>query len=101
MANMTPFRGPSMDVGTAYEVGYADALGLAVFAYRTDQTAYASRVPQPARNCIDADGWMVENYGRTNNLMMIGAANLAPNRPVYPTWQDAALAIKKWTRGKG
>ncbi|KAF4620154.1 hypothetical protein G7Y89_g14670 [Cudoniella acicularis] len=27
LANMTPFRGPSMDVGTAYEMGAASALG--------------------------------------------------------------------------
>ena len=33
IANMTPFRGPSADVGTAYEMGFARALGLPVFAY--------------------------------------------------------------------
>lgn len=101
MANMTPFRGPSMDVGTAYEIGYADALGLPVFAYSTDQTTYASRVPQPARNYIDADGWAVENFGLTDNLMMIGAASLAPDRPVYPSWRDAVLAIEKWVCANG
>jgi len=93
LANMTPFRGPSMDVGTAYEIGYADALGLPVFAYSTDQTTYTSRVLQPARNHIDANGWTVENFGLTDNLMMVGAASLAPDRPVYPTWQEAVLAI--------
>lgn len=94
MANMTPFRGPSMDVGTAYEIGYADALGLPIFAYSTDQNAYESRVAQPAQHRIDADGWTVEDFGLTDNLMMVGAASLAPDRPVYPTWQDAVLAIK-------
>ena len=96
MANMTLFRGPSMDVGIAYEIGYADALGLAVFAYSSNQTAYASRVPQPARHCIDTDGWTVEDFGLTDNLMMVGAASLAPDRPVYPTWRDAVLAIENW-----
>jgi len=69
-----------MDVGTAYEVGYADALELAVFAYSTDRTVYASRVPQPMRKCVDAHGWAVEDFGLTDNLMMIGAASLTPDR---------------------
>ncbi len=33
IANITPFRGPSADVGTAYEMGFAHALGKVVFAY--------------------------------------------------------------------
>lgn len=28
IANITPFRGPSADVGTAYEMGFGRALGL-------------------------------------------------------------------------
>ncbi len=98
LANMTPFRGPSMDVGTAYEIGYADALRLPVFAYSNDRTTYASRVPQPAQNGLDADGWTIEDFGLTDNLMMIGAAGLAPARPIYPTWQDAVRAVAGWTR---
>ena len=31
IANLTPFRGPSADVGTVYEVGFARALGLLIF----------------------------------------------------------------------
>ena len=31
IANLTPFRGPSADVGTAYEIGFAHALGKKVF----------------------------------------------------------------------
>jgi nucleoside 2-deoxyribosyltransferase len=33
IANITPFRGPSADVGTVYEMGFAHALGKRVFAY--------------------------------------------------------------------
>lgn len=33
IANLTPFRGPSADVGTAYELGFARALGRPVFGY--------------------------------------------------------------------
>lgn len=36
LANMTPFRGPSMDVGTAYEMGAGAALGKVVVGYTLD-----------------------------------------------------------------
>src|ERR1700755_3447564 len=35
VANLTPFRGPSADVGTVYEVGLARGLGLKIFGYAT------------------------------------------------------------------
>ena len=33
IVNLTPFRGPSADVGSAYEMGFMRALGRPVFAY--------------------------------------------------------------------
>src|SRR5687768_8912058 len=33
IANITPFRGPSMDAGTAFEIGFCAARKLPVFAY--------------------------------------------------------------------
>ena len=42
VADLTPFRGISADVGTVYEVAYALALGLPVFAY--------TGAPAPARD---------------------------------------------------
>src|SRR5262245_42850299 len=33
LANLTPFRGPSADAGTIYEVGYARALGKVIVGY--------------------------------------------------------------------
>lgn len=33
IASLEPFRGPGMDSGTAFEVGFAKALGKPVFAY--------------------------------------------------------------------
>jgi nucleoside 2-deoxyribosyltransferase len=43
IANLTPFRGPSADVGTVYEVGFARALGLKIFGYATTATAFLDR----------------------------------------------------------
>ena len=33
IANMEPFRGPSMDVGTAFEMGYATRADIPIFGY--------------------------------------------------------------------
>lgn len=62
IANMTPFRGPSTDVGTAWEIGYAYARGLPVFAYTNSAVHYGERVT--------ADGMVVEAFDLADNLML-------------------------------
>src|SRR4051794_40570148 len=64
VANMTPFRGPSMDVGTAVEIGFIFALGRPVFGYTNVVGDYSTRVI--------ADGWQVEDFGFADNLMCEG-----------------------------
>lgn len=65
IANLTPFRGPSMDVGTAVEMGYALGRGIPVFGYTNVATDYRDRV--------DAEpGWLVEDFGFVDNLMCEG-----------------------------
>jgi len=65
IANMTPFRGPSMDVGTAVEVGYAYARGLPVFGYTNIADDYDVRAA--------ADGMTIEAFGMCDNLMCEGS----------------------------
>jgi nucleoside 2-deoxyribosyltransferase len=65
IANLTPFRGPSMDVGTAVEIGYLHARGKRVFGYTNEPRDYARRVA--------ADGLLVEDFGLCDNLMIEGA----------------------------
>src|SRR3984893_9165146 len=43
-ANLTPFRGPGADAGTAYELGYMAARGKLCLGYSNDPTSYAERV---------------------------------------------------------
>jgi nucleoside 2-deoxyribosyltransferase len=65
IANLTPFRGPSADVGTAVEMGYAFGAGKAVFGYTNVATDYCERV----------DGepdWVVEDFEFADNLMVEG-----------------------------
>ena len=44
LANMSPFRGAGMDGGTAFEMGYMDALGKPVYAYTHGKATYIERV---------------------------------------------------------
>lgn len=83
VANMTPFRGPGMDGGTAFEMGFMKALGRPVFAYTNAHGDYAARVaacyggdlPRDAEGRMrDPNGWIVEDFAMTDNLMMAGAA---------------------------
>ena len=49
IANLTPFRGVSMDSGTAFEVGFMRALGRPVFGYTNVVPDYADRALYSAR----------------------------------------------------
>jgi nucleoside 2-deoxyribosyltransferase len=65
LANLTPFRGPSADAGTVYEIGFGRALGLKLFGYSAVAGDYASRVRR-----YEADGLTVEDFGLIENLMI-------------------------------
>ncbi len=67
VANMTPFRGPSMDVGTAVEIGYLHGRGTPVFGYTNVAGGYAERVAP--------DGHTVEEFGLPDNLMAPGVVH--------------------------
>ncbi len=106
IANLTPFRGPSADVGTVYEVGFARALGLAVFGYATVATPFLDRtlaICGPGATA-DADGawWdghglLVEQFGLFDNLMIeagligSGGALLVEDVPPGQGWRDLAV----------
>lgn len=67
LANISPFRGPSVDCGTAFEIGYARALGKIVVAYTDQNTLYKQRVIH--------DGLVIEDFGMVDNLMIHGAVD--------------------------
>ena len=87
VANMVRFRGPGMDGGTAFEMGYMRGLGKPVFAYYDAAPFYGNAVPAglyPDRvrrfhgqhtddASVDVDGLLIESFGMADNLMMIGA----------------------------
>ena len=71
--NLTPFRGPSADAGTVFELGYMTALGKPVFAYTNAVGDLLQRIPDAARHATswrDATGMMIEDFGLADNLMI-------------------------------
>src|SRR5246127_3097326 len=79
IANLTPFRGPGADAGTVYELGYMAGRGKFCLAYSNDPAVYADRVREFTEvisrdgRLVDALGLAVEDFGLTDNLMMIHA----------------------------
>ena len=100
IANLTPFRGPGADAGTVYELGYMAARGKFCLGYSNDPAIYADRVRRStevtaqAGHLVDADGLTVEDFGHTDNLMMIhaldlyGAPLVLPRAKPVDIWHD-------------
>lgn len=75
IANCTPFRGVSMDSGTAYEIGFMRALGRPVFAYSCAPSTLAERSAAYRQAGIltcdcDRSDVEIENFGHVENLMI-------------------------------
>jgi nucleoside 2-deoxyribosyltransferase len=100
IANLTPFRGPSADAGTVYELGYMAASGRLCLGYSNDPALYADRVARftAVERCddrlIDAERLTVENFCLPDNLMMIHALDLygcplvVPRTAPADIWHD-------------
>jgi nucleoside 2-deoxyribosyltransferase len=84
VVNVVPFRGSDPDAGTAFEVGYAHALGKPVYLWTEDRSTAAQRVEhhygplhtRPDGMLADNDGVMVENFGGPVNLMLVSPAKV-------------------------
>jgi nucleoside 2-deoxyribosyltransferase len=82
IANLTPFRGPGADAGTVYELGYMAGRGKLCLGYSNDPSLYAERAGRgsalktDAGRLVDGQGLTVENFGLSDNLMMIHALDL-------------------------
>lgn len=86
LANMTPFRGISMDIGTGFEMGYAEGQKKPVFAYTDDMSLYETRCPQ--------DGLLVEAFDMVDNLMVHSCP-----RGIYSSAEEAAREMAIWFAG--
>ena len=104
-ANMVRFRGPSMDVGTAFEMGYMRGANKAVFAYYDAEPfygeaeapgLYADRVrahyPTNETGKKDVHGQSIEQFEMADNLMMIGALESGAGE-IAESFEQAVLSI--------
>ena len=98
IANLTPFRGPSADAGTVYELGYMAGRGKLCFAYSNDPASYRERVAQlydvtetHGGPHVDPEGLTVEDFGWPDNLMMIHALDLRGAPLVTPAVRPADI----------
>ena len=96
--NLSPFRGPEADTGTAFELGFLTALGTPCYGYTNHPLDYLDRVlaTGPAlydvqsRRWCDGEGLAIEDFGNADNLML-DAALRAGGHPVLRS--DAALPL--------
>ncbi len=70
LANVTPFRGVSADVGTAFEMGYLFGRGCPVWGYTSHAADYA--VLASTAGVVDDGELLVEAFGLADNLMLEG-----------------------------
>lgn len=72
LANLNDFRGHEPDSGTAFELGFAAALGKPVWAFLADIRPLRAQLG----GAQDALGWTVEDFGLPRNLMLATSARL-------------------------
>ncbi|SDV50166.1 nucleoside 2-deoxyribosyltransferase [Chitinasiproducens palmae] len=81
LANVNNFRGAEPDSGTAFEIGFAAALGKPVWAYMDEAGTLVDQLRYPENSdkagvAIDRDGFVVEDFGLPRNLMLACAATV-------------------------
>jgi len=82
IANLTPFRGVSADVGTVFEMGFMAALGKPVLGYSNSPQSFRHRLEDHFIGKIQLradgqlagpDGLAIEDFDMFDNLMLHGA----------------------------
>ena len=94
VANMSPFRGPNMDAGTAFEIGYAHAHGKLIVGYTNDNRDIIERVTEfyqghttkSGEETRDPDGNLIEDFEGPENLMV--------TCPVIDVVDDFEIAVR-------
>lgn len=99
IANLTPFRGPSADAGTVFELGYMAARKKLCFGYSNDPRPYGERA-RAWKNQTHATALgepadiAVEEFGLCDNLMIAQTLIAAGHPMVVPVaaptdiWRD-------------
>ena len=104
IANMSPFRGPSLEAGTALEIGLMLGLNKPVVGYSLDNEDYAKRLMrlhdvfdlplnEDSGDLQAPDGLLVENFGLVDSALVTGAVQSAK----MPVSEDFEIAVR-WGR---
>ncbi|CAH8207913.1 hypothetical protein VAE122_2960222 [Vibrio aestuarianus] len=79
IANLTPFRGASADVGTVYEVGMAKGLRKVILGYTHDERKFLQRnIDELSKVSVkdglyrDQNNMAIEDFNLVDNLMIDG-----------------------------
>jgi len=77
IANVSPFRGPSMDIGTSFELGFMKALGKPIFCYTNTCQHFMMRTRKFCNNGeyntevqVDENKNRFEEFITVDNLMI-------------------------------
>ena len=102
ICNLTPFRGPSADAGTVFELGLMVGLRKRVFAYTNDASDYARRVgsalPDDHRDRRrDQSDMAIEDFGNVDNLMLEWAVRESSGHPIVRHGANAAELYRDLT----
>jgi nucleoside 2-deoxyribosyltransferase len=116
IAHLTPFRGPSADSGTIFELGYMAARGKICAGYTNRCDSYADRIeraPGVAPDSgglvnLDCEGHLIEDFGLPDNLMIahaleaFGQPMMAPDMEPADVWRDLTQFEKcvAWIAGQ-
>lgn len=94
IACISPFRGAGADAGTAWEMGYAEALGKPVVVWSDEPRPYIDRVEhdrdEDGRVFCRQHGMQVEDFALTDNLMLT-----AGDHPVQPDYESAVKLVAR------
>ena len=104
VANISPFRGPSLEVGTALEIGMMLGFGKPVVGYSLNDKNYAERLMslhnvfelplnEEGKNLEAPDGLLVENFNLAEGALISGALQSAK----MPISEDFESAVR-WGR---
>lgn len=84
IANGNEFRG-EMDVGTAFEIGYAVAKGKKIFVYLSDDSSLVEKY-----GVRDEKGRAIEDFGYPLNLMIAESARI-----IKGTFEDCIKELSR------
>lgn len=108
VADLSPFRGPSADVGTVWEIAYAQGKGKHVSGFSNEKDLYHERVIEHSNRVTDwafearigehadvkedNDGLTIEPFKMADNLMIVGSICRSNKAQMKNLVQNGGLA---------